>query len=252
MYLDIVIIDYLNVDGSLSTYKILPLENRNRVVIDRLEDIYRDFRRGSEIDIGGVRIYNGSSCSIEKYEAKIRNFSFSENNEMLFQFEHMGIPVGSNREAHGGFYNLLLPPNFKITDLHVVDPYDRTHAEPISKKHFRFNVIWDTACNTSLVKMDLSSGRGTFSFILLGKAKIYNPEDSSSMYLESTESKYAVSSILDYHIIDDNGKDKVAKEISEKSEWLELKPNIFGIGINLNKIIKDCIQTFKRKIKNSD
>lgn len=57
----------------------------------------------------------------------------------------------------------------------------------------------------------------------------------------------AISSILDYQIIDDNGKNKIAKQISEKSEWLELKPNIFGVGINLIKSSKILFKCLSRK-----
>jgi len=43
--------------------------------------------------------------------------------------------------------------------------------------------------------------------------------------------------------------DKIEEDVADKTDWLELKPNIFGIGINFNKIIKDLRSILKRKIK---
>jgi len=65
MYLDIVLIDQIGIDGVLTTYQITPSNNpRDRVVIDRLSDIDRDFEINDAMNIGGTRIYNSSNCSI--------------------------------------------------------------------------------------------------------------------------------------------------------------------------------------------
>lgn len=40
--------------------------------------------------------------------------------------------------------------------------------------------------------------------------------------------------------------DNTGENITNKTDWLELKPNFFGIGINLNKIIKDTINFFRK------
>ncbi|HMN26078.1 MAG TPA: hypothetical protein PKE38_16350 [Ignavibacteriaceae bacterium] len=42
---------------------------------------------------------------------------------------------------------------------------------------------------------------------------------------------------------------KIENDISDKTDWFELKPNFFGIGFNLNNIIKDIRNIFKRKKK---
>jgi len=246
MNLDIVIIDYLDIDGVLYSYKITPKTKRERVRIDRLIDIFPDFHRRREIDIGGIRIYNSESCSIALDETKLRSVSTTEDS-IAFQFEHIGIPIGSSREGHGGYYNLILPPNFRLTDIHLVDPYDSKHERIEDKKHFQYDVYWDTSCNTNLVTMMLRSGRGSFSFIAKGSAQIFDKEKGK--FVDSIETEYGIARISNYHILDDNAKKILTDNIAEKADWLELKPNIFGVGVNLNKIIKDAIKAFKRKIK---
>ncbi|MBK9924000.1 MAG: hypothetical protein IPP66_01795 [Anaerolineales bacterium] len=249
MYLDIVLVDYLNPDGVLTTYRITPKESGEKVVIDRLRDIDTKFSSHDSMDIGGARIYNTSSCSIQIQQTKLRKYSPMDSDGLIFfTLEHLGIPVGSQRQAHGGYYNFILPPSFRFTDLHIVDPYDNNEHAIEKKKHFRSDVIWDTSCNTSLAKMFLTSSRGTFSFILLGRAKLYDGNNKSE-FLNAQETQYAVSSIFDYHIISADGKKTLTDDIAKKSEWLELKPNIMGFGINLNAIIKDSIQAFQNKVK---
>lgn len=246
MYLDIVIIDYLDIDGVLYSYKITPNTNRERVRIDRLTDIFPDFHRRREMDIGGIRIYNSESCSIELDETKLRSVSTTKDS-ITFQFEHKRIPIGPSREAHGGYYNLILPPNFRLTEIHLVDPYDSKHERIEDKKHFQYNVYWDKSCNTNLVTMMLRSRRGSFSFIAKGSAQIFDTEKGK--FVDSIETEYGIQRISNFHILDDKAKGILTEKIAEKADWLELKPNIFGVGINLNKVIKDAIKAFKGKIK---
>jgi len=246
MNLDIVIIDYLDIDGVLCSYKITPKTERERVRIDTLNDIFPDFHRRRKIDIGGIRIYNSESCSIALDETKLRSVSTTEDS-IAFQFERIGIPIGPSREAHGGYYNLILPPNFGLTDIHLVDPYDSKHERIEDKKHFQYDVYWDTSCNTNLVTMMLRSGRGSFSFIAKGSAQIFDKEKGK--FVDSIETEYGIKRISNYDILDDNAKKILTDNIAEKADWLELKPNIFGVGVNLNKIIKDAVKAFKRKIK---
>lgn len=242
MYIDIVIVDYLDIDGVLYSYKITPKFRRERVRIDRLIDIDPDFRTGPEIDVGGLRIYNSESCSIVLDKTKLRTVSIM-NDVINFQFEHMGIPT------HGGYYNLLLPPNFRLIDIHLVDPYDRKHEKIEDKKHFQYNVYWDKSCSTSLVTMQLRTVRGSFSFIAKGSAKIFDPTKEKGQFLSCDETEYGIASVLNIHILDDKARKILSEKIAEKVDWIVLKPNIFGIGVNLNQIIKDAVKSFKKKIR---
>lgn len=247
MYLDIVIIDILEPDGLLRTYKIRPKTKEGRVVIDRLSDIYPEQFNNDDLDLGGTRIYNSSGCSIERLTARMRAFG-SIDNKIEFRFEHMGIPLGPSRESHGGIYNFLLSPGWRLTEFYLSDPYDKKHEDIKKKKQFRYQAIWDKECNVQLVNMDLRSGRGSFSFIASGSAMLFNNGDKQR-FIEADESDWAVSHVTDNHLLDGNGKKALALDIAEKSDWLELKPNVFGIGINLNQILKDSISAFKRKLQ---
>ena len=43
------------------------------------------------------------------------------------------------------------------------------------------------------------------------------------------------------------GDRAIKRDLSEKLEWLHLQPNVFGIGANLNQILKDLIGFLKRE-----
>jgi len=246
MNLDIVIIDFLNIDGSITNYRILPNEGR-RVLVDRLPDVYRS-RMNKNINIGGTRIYNSSECSIDEYQTIIRGFSFDPEKQIIkFQFEHKGVPVGPSRNAHGGLWNLILPPRWRLIQLHVVDPYDNTVEQIEQKKSFRHDVYWDTECETQLVEMELRSGRGSFSFIVKGEASLF--DNDATQFAPCLETPYGVSRINYNNIIDQDGSNVLSERLNKGADWLELKPNLFGIGINLNQIIKDSINKFKNKTR---
>jgi hypothetical protein len=252
MYLAVVLIDYISTDGILTTYRITPSDGHGSVVIDRLRDIDIKFDSPDSINVGGARVYNASTCSIQIQRTKLRQFRVNESETAIhFYLEHMRIPVGSPRQGSGGFYNLVLPPNFKFTELHIVDPYDKTHPEVKQKRHYQYDTVWDTTCNTSLTTMRLSSRWESFLFMLLGKAKVFDPTRVSE-YLDCRDSTCAVSNLLNYEIISPKVRKALAEDIADKSEWLELKPNIAGVGINLNAIIKDSIKAFQRRIKKKD
>ncbi len=248
MYLDIVLIDYLSPNGILTTYRIKPKADEEKVVVDRLGDIDTEFKSPDSIDIGATRIYNYANDSIRIQQARLRGFQVNvAENAMSFSLEHMGVPVGSKSQAHIGYYNFVLSPAYRFLDLHIVDPYDRKTEDYLRKKHFRYETLWDTSCNMSLATMELSSSRGTFSFQLYGKAQIYKSGQNSD-YLKCTEITRGVSELIDYPISSES-RQTITDDIMKKSEWLELKPNIAGIGINLNAIIRDGIKAFQQKRK---
>lgn len=50
----------------------------------------------------------------------------------------------------------------------------------------------------------------------------------------------------------ENGKKVLANELAKKIDLIDvidLKPNFFGIGININKILKSCFKFFRRKVE---
>jgi len=245
MYLDIVLIDTLTPDGVMTSFKVTPKHQHQRVLIDRQRDIYPD-RFGDELDLGGTRIYNSQECSILRTDTRLRAFVASDHT-FSFQFEHMGIPIGLSRESHGGIYNLLLAPGFRLVDFCIVDPYDHKHEDIRQKKQFKYDVIWDKECKVQLVEMNLRSNRGSFSFIVHGEAVLVDSPGEHN-FVEAKESGWQVSKLTNKHMLRDDGKQVLAKELAKKVDWIDLKPNVFGIGININEILKSCFKVFKRKV----
>ncbi|MEP7009367.1 MAG: hypothetical protein ABJC13_03510 [Acidobacteriota bacterium] len=249
MNLDIVLIDMLRPDGVLTTYKVLPTAGPRGLTMDRLRDIHPERFGDADLDIGGTRIYNASRCSIDKITSRLRALELgADGHSFRFQFEHMGIPLGPSKEAHGGAYNLVLPPGWRCRSLFFSDPYDRKHEDVSRKKQFQFSVIWDPDCSTQLAEMMMRSSRGSFSFVVAGTASVVAADPSDTQYVEARESQYSVAQLTDSHLIDRDGRDRLAAELAEKSEWLELKPNFFGLGVNLNEVVKDAIRFFRKKM----
>jgi hypothetical protein len=75
MYLEVVLIDVLQSDGILKTYRYIPKHASDTVVTDRLEDIDLDFKSTKSMahDRGSVRIYNSNKCSIDVFDTKPKN-----------------------------------------------------------------------------------------------------------------------------------------------------------------------------------
>jgi hypothetical protein len=250
MHLKIAIIDYLDTHGKLTTYVVRPGEEYRIMLVDRLKDVFGHRYSSDDVDIGGTRIYNSSLCSIEKLSARIRDFKREHHGGALsFQFEHVGIPIGFADRGECGIYNLVLTPSWRLRKLRIFDPNDSRHHSPETKKQFMHEVIWDTHCTTQVVEMMLDSERGPCSFVLRGNAVHVGSDEDLGHYLQSRESERAVSDISENILLDDGGKCHLANEIAKKAGWLELKPNLFGIGININEIINDSICFLKRKFK---
>ena len=94
----------------------------------------------------------------------------------------------------------------------------------------------------------MRSSRGSFSFVVAGTASLVAADASDTRYVEARESQYSVAELSDSLLIDGDGRNRLALELADKSDWLELKPNFFGIGVNLNEVVKDAIQFFRKKV----
>jgi len=248
MFLDIVVVDFLSPDGVLTTYRVVPKQFGN-VVIDRLRDVHLDRLNEADVDLGGVRLYHSTDYDIYTAASRPRTVQYDPATGRLdFQFEHLGIPVGSFKHAHGGVYNLLLAPGWRATSLYVSDPYDNSNADPRQKKQFRHGVFWDPECSTQMVEVLLQSGRGSFSLIIGGSAE---PSSSTSAtFVAAMEQSQSISALMGGHLaLPPDAERALADDLLAKTEWLELKPNFFGIGLNLNAIVRDAVGFFRRRLR---
>lgn len=70
MNLSIVITDFIDVQGMLKTYRFVPTNPYNKIVVDRLGDICSDVKGNTDRDIGLLRVYNSNRCQFYRLNAK--------------------------------------------------------------------------------------------------------------------------------------------------------------------------------------
>lgn len=226
MNLSIVLTDFIDNTGVLRTYRFVPVNPYNKVVVDRIEDIYTDVKGNTGKDMGRVRIYNSDKCELISTKCKIKNFSIDKFGKIHFCLEHINVPVESSKTGSCGIYNFVLPVGYKLTELHIVDPFDK--SSPIkNKKHFKYDVFYDDESKLQIVEMQLRSRWESFSFILKGEA-------SNELYLNE---------FIDYEeqkiYLDKDIREFIFDQGIRKSFWqsfkesLLMQPNFNGIGIDL-------------------
>lgn len=238
MYLEVAVIDYLNVDGKLTNFNITPKDFNSHVIVESLS-IAQRLRSSPNLSVGGTMIYNSDQCQIRKMETQLRNFTqTSTSNIASFQFNHKNLPLGPSNRGNGGLWNFLLPPRWRLRDLKVVDPYDNTSEIMSEKREFKYSVYWDEEYDTQMIEMELRSNRGSFSFEVIGTMSLIDTDESEVYYVPSFTTSIAVEKLEDIRILDNGGKLILASQLAEKAKWFELKPNILGIGVNINAIIE--------------
>ncbi|GIO22272.1 hypothetical protein [Oceanobacillus sp. J11TS1] len=238
MYLEVAVIDYLNIDGKLTNFNIIPKDLNSHVIVESLS-IAKRLRSSPNLSVGGTMIYNSDQCQIRKMETQLRTFTqTSSSNIVSFQFNHKNLPLGPSNRGNGGLWNFLLPPRWRLRDLKVVDPYDNTSEIMSEKREFRYSVFWDKEYDTQMIEMELRSNRGSFSFEVIGTMSLIDTDEPELPYVPSFTTSNAVEKLEDMRILDNGGKLILASQLAEKAKWFELKPNFFGIGLNLNAIIE--------------
>ncbi len=229
--LSIVLTDFMDIEGILKTYRFIPTNQYNKVVVDRLGDICADVKGNTDKDIGLLRIYNSDKCQLLSTKCKINNFSYNLG-QISFGFEHMYIPVESSNYGSCGFYNFILPIGYRLTELHIVDPFDKKNRDIKEKKHFKYDVFYDSEKKLQVVQMQLRSNRGSFSFYLTGRADMKN--DNADFIDYKNQNIY----------LDDDLREFFFDEEIKKSFWKHLKesvilePSFNGIGIDLKKLFR--------------
>lgn len=63
----------------------------------------------------------------------------------------------------------MLPIGYRLTKLHIVDPFDKKNKDIKMKKHFIYDVLYDSEKKLQVVQMQLRSGRESFRFTLQEK-----------------------------------------------------------------------------------
>lgn len=232
MNLSIVLTDFLEKQGILKTYRFIPTNEWNRVVVDRIDDIDSDVKGNTDQDIGLLRVYNSDKCKLITTFCKIKNFEQHQNGCISFQFEHMYVPVETSMYGGCGEYSFILPFGFRLTDLHIVDPFDKSSPNIEMRKHFRYDIYWDAQKKIQAVQMNLLSSHGSFSFVVKGVAEEYNPE---AIYLPCVENDIVFDQNLSENFFDKGIKKSFWRNLKES---IILEPNFNGIGIDLKSLFK--------------
>ncbi len=233
MYVATVIFDFIDSEGIINSVKVNSKDNNDHVIIDRFEDIVKDDKNRRK-DLSGTRIYNIEDCRITTSESKIKSFK-KEKSKISFDLEHMGIPLSPNYSYTRGYYNLVLPAGYKFTKLIIADPYSAGETLE-DKKRFNFDLKHDINLDTQLITMELRSRRDTFSFIISAEADLLTKLEVENGLAVNYESKENVLSENKYHNI---GKHQFLPDFVDNIlEIIDLKPNFFGLGMNLNELIK--------------
>lgn len=64
MNLSILLTDFIDTKGMLKTYRFIPINQYNRIVVDRLSDICTDVKGNTDKDVGLLRVYNSDKCQL--------------------------------------------------------------------------------------------------------------------------------------------------------------------------------------------
>lgn len=232
MNLSIVLIDFIDIQGILKTYRFVPTNEYNKVVVDKLGDICADVKGNADKDIGLLRIYNSDKCQLLSTQCKIKNFSYNLD-QISFGFEHMYIPVESSNYGSCGFYNFMLPIGYRLTELHIVDPFDKKNKDIKMKKHFIYDVLYDSEKKLQVVQMQLRSGRGSFSFYLTGKAGL---ENANVDFIDYKDQNIYLDEDIREFFFDEGIKKSFWKHLKES---VILEPSFNGIGIDLKKLFRN-------------
>ena len=230
MNLSILLTDFIDTKGMLKTYRFIPINQYNRIVVDRLSDICTDVKGNTDKDVGLLRVYNSDKCQLLSTTCKIKDFTDSYG-KIFFCFEHMFIPVESSRYGSCGIYNFILPVDYRLTELHIVDPFDN-NKNLKKKKHFKYDVFYDCESHIQVVQMQLRSARGNFSFILTGEACI---DDGKNKFIDCKEQNIYLDEDIREFFFDDGIKKSFWKNLKES---ILLEPNFNGIGIDLKKLFQ--------------
>lgn len=65
MNLSILLTDFIDTKGMLKTYRFIPINQYNRIVVDRLSDICTDVKGNTDKDVGLLRVYLKESILLE-------------------------------------------------------------------------------------------------------------------------------------------------------------------------------------------
>lgn len=178
MWFDTIIIDKINLDGTLQTSHIR--RQHDRIPTEKLEQIDRHFHSQNTADIGPLRIHAIDEATIDDLTSQIPNLAFnSDKSELYVQIDHFGIPVTA------GYYACIFPKGWRLVEANVYDPYSNKDNPSENRSYKDVVFSWDGISQYSSAQFEMFSNRGTFS---LGVIARLAPADSGQVFIEKDRS----------------------------------------------------------------
>lgn len=206
MNLSILLTDFIDTKGMLKTYRFIPINQYNRIVVDRLSDICTDVKGNTDKDVGLLRVYNSDKCQLLSTTCKIKDFTDSYG-KICFCFEHMFIPVESSKYGSCGIYNFILPVDYRLTELHIVDPFDN-NKNLKRKSTLNTMFLWLWKSYSSCTNAVTLGKRKFFFFILTGEACI---DEGKNKFIDYREQNIYLDEDIQGFFFDDGIKNHFGK-----------------------------------------
>lgn len=217
--------------------------------MDNREEL-NESKQEKGIPSGDLWIHNSEMCKVEKNRSDI-NIISANKGEIDFTFEHIDIPSSSV------VYYLVFPVKHRLTGFHLLKAYDPRRektrrvsdfdtAEDVTRlPDTRCNILWDTECQIQFVSRLFQMEE--MSFILSGNTRHIDETDTRS-YTPSQDVEDGLTRIgenlLRYDFITESDQRFMHNSLAQKilSDYLIVKPNISGLGAEVDNILIDYLQ----------
>lgn len=227
MYVALVIVDYVSMDGNIISVFINSKENRP-IAIDNISDIDFSYKIKENFDIGNIRIYNFCSKDyniyVHKSKIKINNIE----NCMELNYFHKNVCFLPKYTYTVGYHNIIFEKNYYLSDFKI-NKYDS-------------DIYLDTKNCAHVVSTTIKNVHSPIDLYvkasLINKNYCLEPKVSYKKCHDIiTDTKFRPM----YDGICENNS--ILKNIFES---IILQPNIAGIGMDLKKLLE---KYFTKKIQ---
>ena len=122
--------------------------------------------------------------------------------------------------------------SYPVLDTDIVCHELLENSVEIAEAFSEYDVFHDGESHIQIVQMQLRSTRGSFSFILKGKASI---DDDENKFIDYKEQRICLDEEIQTFYFDEGIKKSFWKNLKES---ILLEPNFNGMGIDLKKLLK--------------
>lgn len=219
MYVALVIIDYVSMNGNIISTYINSKDNRP-IVIDSALNIDCSYKIKENLDIGNIRIYNFNDeyYNISVYKSKIK--TKHTENIIELEFFHKNISFLPAFPYTVGYYNIIFEKNFSLSKFSV-SGYDP-------------RIFWDNKTHSHVITTEIKNESSHVDLHIKASLSNINFHPEPSIIYEkcnnlSNDERFMP--MYDGVFPNNNTLKKIFKSII-------LQPNIAGIGIDLKKMFK--------------